>query len=98
MVERSETLGEHPHVSSRTERSYSLIQREFLPPIHIPCQRLLSRLVQHTVFHDQHIHFRSHKTAIGILGRTDDGFASHVERCVNNDPAAGFRFKRLNNR
>ena len=46
------------------------IQLELLAPVSIPYQWLLFVLIQDAILKDEHVHFGSHKAAVGILRRT----------------------------
>jgi hypothetical protein len=52
-------------------------------------------LGEQEVFQYQIIHFRTHKTPVGVLGCADYGFATHIERGIHQNGALRPVFKRF---
>src|ERR1043166_1506421 len=73
----------------------SSIERELLLPRPIVDDGRLIFLQQDEVLENQRVHVGAHEAAVRILGRADDRLASHVERRVDDDRAAGFPVERV---
>src|SRR5580765_1400919 len=70
-----------------------LIRFKFLLPAGVILKRLLLALIQDAILQYQNIDSSSHEAAIRILRRADDRLVAHVERCVDQQTAAGFCLK-----
>src|SRR5688572_1843809 len=73
----------------------TLIQDKFPAPVSIIGKRFLIHLVHYVVAQHKDVNLRAHDTAIGVLWRTDDWFATHVEGGIDNHAIARFSFKCL---
>src|SRR5262245_24104719 len=75
----------------------SSIKFELLSPVTVFGKRRLTALVQATVLGPQIIHFRAHKAAIAVCGRTNDRFTAHIETGIYQHRASRLPAERFDN-
>src|SRR5688572_8513581 len=73
----------------------TLIEGKFLTPVGILSQRLLVEFVEYVVAQHESVDLRAHEAPIGVLGCTDNRFATHIERGVDQQAIPGSGLKGL---
>ena len=52
-------------------------------------------LAEQEIIDDKIVHFSTHETTVRVVWCTNDGFATYIERCIDQDAAAGPSIERL---